>query len=127
MTTSVYDVIKYTDLALYMGGITFTTIDTLYTQAVVESWISEAEQLLATITGEEPDSDNDFHVAAVKMLAERIAYDTMIKNNNAVKAKEGTMTSVIKDVMELYELSKQTKQEASGIDIHNYDGNYISW
>jgi hypothetical protein len=127
MTTSAYDVIKYTDLNEYMG-VTLVNIDSAYTQAVIDSWISQAEQIVATIIGKKPSSDDDFSVYAVKMLAERIAWDNIIKKGNTnVAVKQGTLQNVIKDVLDLWELTNKIKKTDSGIDIYNYNGNDIDY
>jgi len=125
MTASVYGVIAYTDLNTFMG-LTLASVDALFTQAVVESWISQAERAVYAIKHEVPLSTDPFDVMAVTLLSERIAYDTMMKRNTAgVEIPKGNFTDSLTDVLKLWDIAHKTQNnEIAAEKIHIMDVDY---
>lgn len=120
MTTSTYDVIKYTDLNTILAS-TMASINSAFSQAVLESWISEAERMVYSITGTEPSSAVPFDVMAVTMLSERIAINNLIlKGYVESDVKVPLLKDILKDLMTMHEFAQKSKKTENINDILTY-------
>ncbi len=121
MTTSEYEVMTAAELALDMGGITFATVDALYIQTVVESWISQAERMVYTVTGVKPTSTDVFSRTWVPLLAKRIAVDNFALRGHIVEGlKVASLVDLADQMMKMWQIAKNTDQAKDDIAIYQY-------